>query len=157
MSSQRKDKKGNQEAEKLRQELKDLKQVAANPPMAASTASETPLKVEGATSFDKLSGTEQAAGSLGVHPESWKPISFMNNKHYEQLIASNALDDNLARRIEVRAQNSASDPLTLPTLFLSLFPVSAQNSHASPSTLVHTGFSRHCHAVGVTRYAHAAS
>ena len=24
--------------------------------------------------FDKLNGTEQAAGSLGVHPEAWKPI-----------------------------------------------------------------------------------
>ena len=52
------------------------------------------------TAFDQLSGTEQAAGSLGVHPEAWKPIKFMNNKHYEQLLTSNALDDNLARRIE---------------------------------------------------------
>jgi hypothetical protein len=35
-----------------------------------------------------------------VHPESWKPIGFLNNAHYETLIKSNALDNDLARRIE---------------------------------------------------------
>ena len=31
---------------------------------------------------------------------TWKPIGFMNNAHYDQLMKTNALDDNLARRIE---------------------------------------------------------
>lgn len=52
--------------------------------------------------FDKLSPTEQSAASLGVSDASWKPISFLNNKHYEQLMNANMLDDDLARRIEVR-------------------------------------------------------
>ena len=52
--------------------------------------------------FDQLSPTEQSAASLGVHPSSWKPIAFLNNKHYDSLIKANMLDDALARRIEVR-------------------------------------------------------
>ena len=47
--------------------------------------------------FDQLSRTEQAAGSLGVHPEAWKPIKFMNDAHYDSLKKSNALDDDLAQ------------------------------------------------------------
>ena len=31
-----------------------------------------------------------------------KPIGFLNNAHYDQLMKSNALDEDLARRIEVR-------------------------------------------------------
>ena len=57
---------------------------------------------EHAIAFDRLTPCEQAAGSLGVHPEAWKPITFMNNHHYKNLIEANAIDDELARRIEVR-------------------------------------------------------
>lgn len=52
--------------------------------------------------FESLTSTEQAAGSLGVHPEAWRPIKFMNDQHFSALVKANALDDNLARRIEVR-------------------------------------------------------
>lgn len=67
-----------------------------------------------------------AIANLQVHPDSWRPIGFMNvraaleqhdmllfkhdlpltqcfvlqNAHYEQLRKTNALDDNLARRID---------------------------------------------------------
>ena len=86
--------------EQLQKELGDLKStaVAANQAdrLAASGAEAAPTT----PSFDQLSGTEKSAASLGVHPEAWKPIGFMNNAHYEQLMKSNALDDNLARRIE---------------------------------------------------------
>jgi len=50
--------------------------------------------------FDKLNPTEQSAASLGVSPNNWKPIAFLNNHHYQQLLNANMLDDNLARRIE---------------------------------------------------------
>ena len=50
--------------------------------------------------FDKLTSVEQSAASLGVKPDAWKPISFLNNAHYQQLIAANMLDESLARRIE---------------------------------------------------------
>lgn len=56
--------------------------------------------------FEQLSPVEQAAGSLGVHPEAWRPIKFMNSQHYAALIRANVLDDNLARRIEVCAMQS---------------------------------------------------
>lgn len=47
-----------------------------------------------------LTSTEIAAASLGVEPETWKPLSFMNASHYTTLIKSNALSDTLARRLE---------------------------------------------------------
>lgn len=94
MSSRRQRTETNEAAERLRSELHALKEQAAQVESVVSPA------VSSKTAFDQLSGTEQAAGSLGVHPEAWKPIRFMNNAHYKQLIESNSLDDTLARRIE---------------------------------------------------------
>ena len=59
-------------------------------------------------SFENLTHTEQAAASLGVHPDAWKPISFMNTAHYGALLRANALDDTLARRIEAFKTVSAA-------------------------------------------------
>jgi len=71
MSSRRPQKIANTEASHLRAQLETLKQqsmaVEANP--TSEVQSEVPA-------FDKLSGTEQAAGSLGVHVEAWKPIKY---------------------------------------------------------------------------------
>lgn len=50
--------------------------------------------------FDQLNPTEQAAASLGVAPDAIKPIGWLNDAHYDQLRNSNALDPQLARRIE---------------------------------------------------------
>ncbi len=61
----------------------------------------------GPPAFDQLTPTEQAAGSLGVHPAAWKPIKFMNAAHYANLKRENALDDTLARRIEAFRQVAA--------------------------------------------------
>ena len=86
--------------EQLQKELGQLKDAA----IAANIADNaTPAGTEAAPnapSFDQLSGTEKSAASLGVHPESWKPIGFMNNSHFDSLMKNNALDENLARRIE---------------------------------------------------------
>tara|TARA_B110000902_G_C13714068_1_gene362473 strand:- start:28 stop:351 length:324 start_codon:yes stop_codon:yes gene_type:complete len=84
--------------EQLQKELGQLKEaaIAANvADNAAAAGAET-----AAPSFDSLSGTEKSAASLGIHPEAWRPIGFMNNAHYEQLMKSNALDGDLARRID---------------------------------------------------------
>ena len=61
--------------------------------------------------FDKLSPVEKSVAILGVDikPEEWKPISFMNNKHYEALMASNLLDDTLTRRIEAYRQMATAE------------------------------------------------
>lgn len=57
--------------------------------------------------WDHLTETEKSASSLGVDPDSWKPIAFLNNAHHETLLKANALDDGLAKKLEVR-QNSQS-------------------------------------------------
>jgi hypothetical protein len=53
-----------------------------------------------ALTYDDLNPVEQAAASLGVQPDSVKPISWMNEAHHAQLKKSNALGPELARRIE---------------------------------------------------------
>ena len=103
------------DAQRLRSELEALKcQNAAVE--AAGTYAEQGLPSptaqaaaapENVPRFDQLTATEQAAGSLGVHPEAWKPIRFMNNAHFDTLKKNNALDDTLARRIEAFRQVAA--------------------------------------------------
>ena len=66
----------------LRQELEALKQQNAQVEAAGAAAeqglpsptSQGMAMNEAVPQFDQLSATEQAAGSLGVHPEAWKPI-----------------------------------------------------------------------------------
>lgn len=90
----------NPDAQRMQDELSKLKALAtaasANDRVEAANTQTTP-----SAAFDQLSATEKSAASLGVHPDSWRPIGFMNNKHHEQLLKSNSLDDDLARRIEV--------------------------------------------------------
>ena len=85
-----------------------------------------PDGTEAAAAYDSLNHVEQAAASLGAHPDALKPIvrrlptalhttpfyncpanscfhahqGFMNAAHYQNLIKTNALSDDLARRIE---------------------------------------------------------
>ena len=47
-----------------------------------------------------LTATEKSAASLGVDPEAWKPISFMNTAHYDTLLKTNAVDNDLAKKLE---------------------------------------------------------
>lgn len=84
------------EVAKLRSELDDLKAQAR-----AADAADVAAQNVHSHEFDQLTPTEQSAASLGVSPTAWKPIAFLNNGHYEQMIKANLLDDNLARRIEV--------------------------------------------------------
>lgn len=81
---------------KLRTELEELKNSARIADSAGIALNANP----GAHNFDGLSPVEQSAANLGVNPDSWKPIQFLNNAHYQQLIEANMLDDDLARRIE---------------------------------------------------------
>lgn len=83
------------EISKLRNGLEELK-------AQARTADATDVAAYNVHSheFDQLTPTEQSAASLGVSPTAWKPISFLNNGHYTQMLNANMLDDELARRIE---------------------------------------------------------
>ena len=91
----------NATTKKIQEELNALKETARQASHSDSIAAALPESSQSAPSFDQLVPVEQAAASLGVHPEAWKPIGFLNNMHYENLIKQNALDDELARRIEV--------------------------------------------------------
>ena len=98
--------KPNPEVARLRAELDDMKRAASEADqvdISAGVADST-----NAHEFDKLSRVEQSAASLGVAPNSFRPISFLNEGHYKQLISANLLDDNLARRIEAYKLVSAS-------------------------------------------------
>ena len=85
---------------RLQKELGELKEAAIASNVADNAAAKGAEAPSNTPSFDQLSGAEKSAASLGVHPEAWKPIGFMNNAHYEALMKSNALDDDLARRID---------------------------------------------------------
>ena len=98
MSMRARAKGANPQVEALQKELQDCKAAAASD-VEATNAPTAPEGVSKAD-FDSLTPTEQSAASLGVSPDAWKPIGFMNNAHYDTLLKSNALDDDLARRIE---------------------------------------------------------
>lgn len=104
MSARRTKDVASKEVQQLRSDLEELK---------ASTRKADALQAPGADSasheFDKLNAVEQSAANLGVNPSSYKPIAFLNNGHYNQLIQANMLDDNLARRIEAYRHVAAKD------------------------------------------------
>jgi hypothetical protein len=60
----------------------------------AETASDAP-----GLQYEQLSRTEQAAASLGVQPNTYQPIKFMNDKHHDFLQKENSLAPELSRRI----------------------------------------------------------
>jgi len=86
-------KKGANEVARLRAEIEDLKRTA----QSGDAVEDAP---SASAEFDALNPTEQAVATLGVSPNAWKPITFMNSAHYNQLVSSNMLDDTLQRRIE---------------------------------------------------------
>jgi hypothetical protein len=88
------------EVEALQKELATLRQAAIAAGTETDCNTEKGVSSEAIKAFEGLSQTEQAAASLGVHPDAWKPIGWMNTSHYQNLIDANALDDTLARRIE---------------------------------------------------------
>ena len=50
--------------------------------------------------MDDLTPDEQAAAMSGADPDQLVGLNWLNNAHHEQLVKSNALSDDLARRIE---------------------------------------------------------
>lgn len=55
---------------------------------------------EAEITFDSLSEAEKSAATIGVSPDDWKPISFMNTSHYTTLLKKNALAGRLTQQIE---------------------------------------------------------
>ena len=50
--------------------------------------------------FDELTETEKSAATIGVSPDAWKPISWMNEAHYGELLKSNVISGRLTQQIE---------------------------------------------------------
>lgn len=71
-------------ANALQKELHALKSVSA--PAADCVSAAGAGATETSPSFESLSGVEQSAASLGVHPESWRPIGFMNVRSLPALV-----------------------------------------------------------------------
>lgn len=92
----------------LQKELANLKDAAVEAAIANRTTQSGAEASLNTPSFDDLTGVEKSAASLGVHPDSWKPIGFMNNAHFDSLMKHNFLDDTLARRIEAYRSVAAS-------------------------------------------------
>lgn len=59
--------------------------------------------------WEALSETEKSAASIGVAPDAWKPISFMNEAHYMELLKKNALGSRLTQQIEAFKTVASSD------------------------------------------------
>jgi len=73
---------------------------AVQEPIAEATTGAT----QDVLNFDDLTETEKSAAMIGVSPDDWKPIGFMNTQHYKTLLQNNALDGNLAQGIEAYKQ-----------------------------------------------------
>lgn len=64
------------------------------PNVSSPAAADEPL------AWKDLSEVEKSAASLGVDPSAWKPIAFMNEAHYNTLLKANAIDADLAKKLE---------------------------------------------------------
>lgn len=79
-------------ASPLRNELEALR--------AANAASQREAEMPTALTMDDLNEVERSAATIGVSPDSWKPISWINNQHYHSLLTSNSLGGRLVQQIE---------------------------------------------------------
>ena len=95
MSSRRPADNASDHVSALRNEIQELKN-AQNDSMRVGA----PVSVSSALTFDDLSHTEQACASLGVGPEQFRPLGWLNNGHFEALVKNNQMDDTLVRRLE---------------------------------------------------------
>ena len=86
-------------AMRFRSDINQAREVQQEP-MAEVTTGEA----QNALHFDDLTETEKSAAMIGVSPDDWKPITFMNVHHYSTLLKNNALDGNLAQGIEAYKQ-----------------------------------------------------
>lgn len=96
-------------ATQIRTDIEDLKQRAAafeNAAVGAVYVEEEAVvsaNADDASStlvFEDLSPVEQACASLGAPADGLRPISWLNEAHYEALVSSNSLDSDLTRRLE---------------------------------------------------------
>jgi hypothetical protein len=59
---------------------------------------------EAVPDFASLNEAEKSAATIGVAPDSWKPIGWLNQGHYGELLRNNALGGRLTQQIEAFKQ-----------------------------------------------------
>ncbi len=55
---------------------------------------------EATPDFESLTEVEKSAATIGVAPDAWKPIGWLNQGHYGELLRNNALSGRLTQQIE---------------------------------------------------------
>ena len=93
---------------RLQRDIEELRAVNAQV-QAAATAADAADAAAGGLTIDDLNETERSAATLGVSPDEWKPISFMNAAHYDSLLKKNVLSARLAQQIESYRQVALAD------------------------------------------------
>ena len=93
----------------LQRDIEELRAVNAQVEAAATAADAADAAAAGGLTMDDLNETERSAASLGVAPDEWKPISFMNSAHYDSLLRKNVLSPRLAQQIESYRQVALAD------------------------------------------------
>ena len=96
MSSRRPVEKPSDAASALRTEIQEMKNAHNDLSRVESTISSSSSTL----TFDDLSHTEQACASLGVGPEQFRPLGWLNSGHFDTLVKNNQMDDTLVRRLE---------------------------------------------------------
>ena len=86
-------------AQALKAELAQLKE-SVKTAQSLEVGAVAPGVSVGTSEFDKLTPVERDAASLGVSPEAWKPIGFMNAGHHTALQKAQALSPDLSRQIK---------------------------------------------------------
>ena len=99
MSMRRSDAKTMSAADQLRSDIQQIK-VAAAETAAAPLEADAVSSMDAAAEFEALTETEKSAATLGVQPNEWRPISWMNNSHYTSLLKKNAIGGRLTQQIE---------------------------------------------------------
>ena len=89
-------------ANRLRADIEQAR-VMAQPEEAPATTEAT-ASSEDVLNFDQLTETEKSAALIGVSPDDWKPIGFMNQMHYRTLLENNAIAGRLTQQIEAYKQ-----------------------------------------------------
>lgn len=59
---------------------------------------------EAVPDFVSLNETEKSAATIGVAPDAWKPIGWLNQGYYGELLRQNALAGRLTQQIEAFKQ-----------------------------------------------------
>lgn len=101
MSSRRKSAPETDHATQLRNEIQDLKNAQS---VGGNYTAHVSSPNSGGLTFEDLTPVEQACASLGAAPEALRPLGWLNAGHFENLMKSNQMDDELVRRLEAYKQ-----------------------------------------------------